>query len=389
MDRIILHCDMDRFYCTVEEKHNPELRNVPFAVCGDPEMRHSIVMSANALARERGVRAGLRFSDARRLCRNLQYVTADYDKYLVETKAAREIYQKYSDKIIPYGLDENWIIMDDNVSWREAKQIADVIRLEIMYSMNLSASIGISDNLIFSKLGSDYQKPNGQTVITKKNYKKIVWPMDIQKLLFVGDVRRNMLYGYNIKTIGDIARTNPKFLAKILSSRVGHDLWRFANGDDRNFRPECEKINSIGNTITPPRDLKDIDEVAAIIYMLTTAVCIRLRKHKLRTRCVSINMKDSKFNSTVRQTTITTLTDNKSRIYDCALRLFKENYTWVNPLRSIGIRVTNLEDNSQLSLFCDYDNDNSDIVVDDRIKHFVTKFSALEVESMGALGRWD
>ena len=95
MERILLHSDMDRFYCAVEEKHNYSLRKIPFAVCGDPAMRHSIVMSANSIARKFGVRAGLRFSDAKKLCPPLKYVTADMPKYLKETKAAREVYSKY------------------------------------------------------------------------------------------------------------------------------------------------------------------------------------------------------------------------------------------------------------------------------------------------------
>ena len=107
MKRLVLHCDMDRFYCAVEEKHDPALRGIPFAVCGDPAMRHSIVMSANSVARMYGVRAGLRFADARKLCPVLRYVTADMAKYLVEAKAAREVYLKYSDKIVPYGMDES------------------------------------------------------------------------------------------------------------------------------------------------------------------------------------------------------------------------------------------------------------------------------------------
>jgi len=373
----------------VEEKHNPYLRNVPFAVCGDPEMRHSIVMSANSLARKYGVRAGIRFYDARRLCQNLQYITADYNKYLVETKAAREIYRKYSDKIIPYGLDESWITMHDDMSWHEAKQIADLVRLEIMYSMGLSASVGISYNLIFSKIGSDYKKPNGQTIITKDNYKEVIWPLDIQKLLFVGHVRKSILHGYNINTIGDIANADPELLVKALKSKVGYDLWRFANGDDRNFQPENEDIGSIGNTITPPNDLKDTGEVSAIIYMLATAVCIRLRKHGLKARCVIINLKDSMFNITIRQSTLSLATDNKNHVYERALALFNNNYSWVNPLRSIGVRVANLEDTSQLSLFCDYENDNIETEVSIQLQRLSEKFNKLELESAGAFGRWE
>jgi len=387
MENLILHCDMDRFYCTVEEKHDPSLRGVPFAVCGDPEMRHSIVMSASGMARKHGVRAGLRFSDARRLCPTLRYVTADYGKYLPETKAAREVYQKYSDKIIPYGLDESWVVMDSGVTWHEAEQIANLIRLEIMYAMGLSASIGVSFNLIFSKIGSDHNKPNGITVITMDNYKDMIWPMDVQKLLFVGDVRRRTLVNYGIKTIGDIAGADPQFLMKILRCKVGYDLWRFSNGDDRHFHPEQSEIGSIGNTITTPKDLKSTDEVRAVIYLLAAAVCARLRKHRLKTRCVSINLKDNKFNYITRQSTLSAPSDSINRIFDRATELFKTNYPWTNPLRSVGVRAANLENGTQMSLFCDGEHDIIEAEVSNQIKQLTVKFGDLKVEDAGAFAR--
>lgn len=382
MERIILHCDMDRFYCTVEEKHDPSLRNIPFAVCGDPEMRHSIVMSASSMARQYGVRAGLRFADARRLCPALMYVTADHNKYLAEAKAAREVYCKYAENIIPYGLDESWIVLEDGVTWHEAAQIAELIKLEIMYSMDLSMSVGVSYNLIFSKIGSDYNKPNGLTVITRDNYKGIIWPLSAKDLLFVGEVREKALAGYGIKTIGDIAAADPEFLMRILKSKVGYDLWMFANGNDGNFHPENDSINSIGNTITPPKDLRNNEEVGAVLYMLASAVCARLKKHGLKARCVAIDTRDNQFNKATRQCTFDMGTDNINHIFNQAFRLFKNNYCWANPLRSVGIRAMSLDDSSQLSLFS-ADDCVIMVDVDSQIKRLTARFGKLEVESAG------
>ena len=388
MESIVLHCDMDRFYCAVEEKHDPELRDIPFAVCGDPAMRHSIVMSANSAARKYGVRAGLRYADARQLCPALKYVTADMAKYLVEAKAAREVYRKYSDKIIPYGMDESWIFLDDGVTWHEARQIADLIRIEIMYSMELSASIGVSYNLIFSKIGSDYKKPNGITVITMDDYKEIIWPLDVEKLLFVGEVRKKTLYSHGIRTIGDIAQAEYGFLSKILNSKVGYDLWQFANGNDRNFKPESDKIGSIGNTITPPADLWTTEEASAVIYMLASAVCARLRKHSLKTRCVSITLKDNKFNKSSRQCTLEQATDSVNKVFNRSFSLFKSHYKWECPIRSIGIRVTGLDECAQMTLFEDADCDTIGFNISSQVKRLTERFGALQVENAGGLERW-
>ena len=299
MEQIFLHCDHDNYYASVEEKHNPALKKVPIAVCGDPEMRHSIVMSKNALAKRAGVRTGLSYFQAKQICPDLKYVKADMPKYLVETKNAREVYRKYTSKIVAYGMDEAWLVFENDVTLDEAKQLADVIRIETMYSLDLSTSVGVSFNYVFSKLGSDFNKPNGTTVITKDNYKQTVWPLPASKLLFVGEARKKVLSGAGIHTIGDIAVSQPEKLTKLLG-KVGYDLWKFANGDDRHFDPAIDEIGSIGNTITPPEDLCNDEEVSAVIYLLVTAICTRLKKHGLKARCVSICMRDNEFIKTIR-----------------------------------------------------------------------------------------
>jgi DNA polymerase-4 len=281
-------------------------------------MRHNIVMSANSVARRHGVRAGLSFTDAKLLCPRLQKVTADYPKYLAEAKAAREVFRKYTDKIVPYGLDEGWLYMEDGVTWHEARQIAELIRLEIMYSLGLSASVGVSYNLIFSKIASDYEKPNGLTVITRENYRELVWPLAAKRLLFVGAVRERTLADHHIRTIGDIAATDPLYLRRILRSKVGYDLWAFANGDDRDFHPENDRIGSIGNTITPPKDLRSNEEVVAIIRMLAAAVCTRLQRHRLKARCIALHLRDNHFDTMTRQSTMKQGTDNAERVCEIA-----------------------------------------------------------------------
>ena len=383
MERIFLHSDMDRFYCAVEEKHDPQLKNIPFAVCGDPAMRHSIVMSASSLARRYGVRAGLRFADARKLCPQIKYITADMPKYLAEAKAAREVYLKYSDEIIPYGMDESWIVLEDGVTWHEAGQIADLIRMEIMYSMELSTSVGVSYNLIFSKIGSDFQKPNGKTVITMDNFKEKVWPLDVGKLLFVGVVREKALTRAGILTIGDIASADPYMLSRVIRCKAGYDLWQFANGDDRSFKPTSDKIGSIGNTITPPSDLKNNEEISAVLYMLASAVCARLRKHSLKAKCISVTMRDNRFNKIIRQSTLGIATDSINKVYCSAAYLVKTHYPWENQLRSIGIRAANFETNTQLTLCGSEEDDIMDETVNRYVEQITARLGKLQVESAG------
>lgn len=385
MERVVLHCDMDNYYASVEEKFNSSLKNVPFAVCGDPEMRHSIVMSKNALAKRVGVKTGLSYAQAKQICPDLKYIKADMPKYLAETKHAREVYLKYTGHIVPYGMDESWVVFEDGTTMNEAKQLADVIRIEIMYSLGLSASVGVSFNYIFSKLGSDYRKPNGTTVITKENYRQIVWPLPASELLFVGDARYKVLSGAGIRTIGDIAAAKPEYLGKLLG-KVGYDLWQFANGDDRHFDPAMDEISSIGNTLTSPEDLCSEEEVSAVIYLIVTAICTRLRKHGLKARCVSICMRDSDFEKVIRQRTLNHFTDHENTIFNSAFELFKINYRWRRPLRSIGVRVDNLDVHEQISLF--EDKCELSIDINSRIKALTQKFGKLEFEKTATTREW-
>ena len=378
MERVFLHCDMDNFYASVEEKYKPSLRNIPFAVCGDPAMRHSIVMSKNALAKRLGVKTGLSYAQAKQICPSLVYIKADMSKYLVETNDSRKVYLKYTDKIVPYGMDESWLELEEGTTMKEARQLAEVIRVEFMYSLGLSAGVGVSFNYIFSKLGSDLAKPNNTAVITKDNFKDIVWPRPAEELLFVGAARKKALRGIGIQTIGDIAQTDPRRLRKLLG-KAGYDLWCFANGDDRNFKPSNDSIGSIGNTITPPADLRTNEEASAVIYLLVSAISARLNRHMLKTRCISICMRDSQFNKVIRQCSTSLPTDNANNIFNRAYALFRKHYTWANPLRSVGVRVDNLCNDDQLSLF-EYDECDLEIDMDCRIKRLTERFGVLEFE---------
>ncbi len=390
MKRVILHCDMNNYFASVEEKYNPSLRNIPFAVCGDPEMRHNIVMAKNNLAKRSGVITGLSYRQAQEICPGLGYIKANMPRYLEETKAARKIFYKYSDNITPYGMDESWIdLTDTGVTMDQGRQIADLIRLEIMYSQGLSASVGVSDNLIFSKLGSDYKKPNATTVITRDNYRELLWPLAAKALLFVGQKRSHALNTIGIFTIGDIANASPDRLRRLLG-KAGHDIWQFANGDDRSFQPQNDKIGSIGNTITPPRDIHSVEEASAVIYLVVTSVCTRLKRHKLKACSISITAKDNRFNITNRQSSTPYPTDSTSFIFNRAYQLFTRHFSWEYPLRSIGVRVDNLipYEHEQLSLFDPYDEDIC-VDIDSRVKDLTHKFGQLSIESSAMAQDWN
>jgi DNA polymerase-4 len=195
--------------------------------------------------------------------------------------------------------------------------------------------------------------------------------------------KKKILAGAGILTIGDIARAKPELLQKLLG-KAGYDIWNFANGDDKTFKPASDLIGSIGNTITPSADLYSNEDVSAILYLLVTTVCTRLKNHKLKARCVSINFRDNKFNRNIRQCSFPFPTDSVNYIFNKAFYLFTKHYKWEMPLRSIGIRVDNLESVEQLSLY-PYDECELNINIDKRIKELTRRLGSIKVEKSAGI----
>ena len=221
---------------------------------------------------------------------------------------------------------------------------------------NHEFSIGISFNKIFAKLGSDYKKPMGLTHITRENYRDLVWPLPVEHLLYVGRSTAHKLNQLGIKTIGELAQSNFGRLSQSLG-KWGEYLWLFANGEDHS---EVAKqtyifpIKSIGNGITAPRDIYDIEDYRLIAYVLCESIVARMREQQLAARCVSIQLRNTKLVSITRQITYAIPIYTVKRLVDIAVSLCEANYRFVIPLRSVTISVSQLlsrRSYHQLSLF--------------------------------------
>jgi DNA polymerase-4 len=347
---------MNNYFASVECLHQPEIRGCPVAVCGAAEMRQGIVLAKNGIAKQQGVLTGESIPEARAKCPDLVVVKPHYPLYLKYAKLARRIYTDFTDKLTVYGLDEAWLDVTASLSlYGTGEAIADRIRERVREELGLTVSIGVSFNRIFAKLGSDRKKPDATTVISKENYKDVVWPLPAKELLFVGKSIQHKLYLHNILSIGDIAASDPLRLKKLLG-KVGLMLWQFACGDDSAFLPEEEddtRIRSIGNHSTPPKNLRTPQDVKLLFYVLADSVATRLRSNQAGGRTVQIHVKDSAFQTKEYQMRLRKPTQSASEILFAAMHLFSSHYTWKNPVRTLGIRISDLEDAipHQLSMF--------------------------------------
>lgn len=362
MERIILHSDINSFYANVECLYHPEIRDFPVAVGGNPEKRHGIILAKNQKAKVAGVKTGEALWQAREKCPGLLVMPPNYQLYLRFSRLARKIYNRYSDQVEPFGLDEAWL--DVTASSRihgSGRAIAEKISWAIQDELGITVSIGVSWNKIFAKFGSDYRKPDAITVITRDNFKKIVWSQEIGDLLYVGPATKKKLMKYGIYTIGQLAQTSPDFLV-LQFGKMGTVLWRFANGlDDSPVKAFDEHYNgnerilkSIGNSITTPRDLKDLKDVKLILYMLTESVAMRLRETGCYCLTVAIHVRNKELHSFTRQTKLAKPSDLTREIAEAAIALFENNYDFSSDIRSLGVRVTDLVPDStpiQLDVF--------------------------------------
>lgn len=360
MQRIILHSDLNSFYASVECLYNPKLRDKPIAVGGSVESRHGIILTANILAKKGfGIKTGEAIWQARQKCPKLIVVPPNYKLYIRFSNEAKAIYRNYTDLIESFGIDEAWMDVTESTKlYGSGEKIANEIRNRIKEELGITVSIGVSYNKIFAKLGSDIKKPDATTVITHENYKSVVWNLPVNDLLYVGRSTFKKLSNVGIMTIGDLANCPLAFLKNLLG-KWGEYLWTFANGYDSAPVIKLDHtglIKGIGNSMTTPRDLETNDDVKLMLYVLSESVAERLRRHNFSGKTIQIHVRDNELKSIDRQAKINNSTFITSEIATTAFQIFKDNWTWKKPIRSIGIRATDLvtADNCiQLSLFDD------------------------------------
>lgn len=357
MERTILHSDMNNCYASIELLYRPELRGKPLAVGGDPEARHGIVLAKDQIAKKAGVKTGMALWQARQVCPDIVFVPPRMDLYLKFSRLAHEIYGEYTDKQEAFGIDESWLDVTESCSIKgDGMTVANQISSRIKKELGITVSIGVSWNKIFAKLGSDYKKPDAITEISRENYKEIVWPLKAEELLYVGRATKRKLNQYGIRTIGELATADRKFLHRTLG-KMGVVLSVFANGDDQtpvSFEDEHAPIKSIGNSTTTPRDLENETDVSIIIYLLAESVSARLRENHFVGDVIEISVRDNELHSFTLQRKVSMPTNITSEIGSYAMQIFKDNYNWNKPIRSIGVRVADLMTDTvpvQLDLF--------------------------------------
>lgn len=357
MDRVILHCDLNNFYASVECLFRPELRDVPMAVGGDEKNRRGIILAKNELAKKFGIKTAETVWQAKKKCPELTLVPPQRENYAKYSKLVRSIYDRYTDKVEPFGIDEAWLDVTGSMSFFDSgKAIADAIRETVKNETGLTISVGVSFNKVFAKLGSDYKKPDAVTVISRQNYQQILYPLPVSTLLYVGKSTTAVLDRAGITTIGQLAGSDIALIISMLG-KSGAGLHDNANGRDLSavqLTSESGKAKSIGRGMTFGRDIMGFNDIKNAIKPLAEDVAINLRKASLKCAAVQVTIRDPQFKTITRQKQLHKPTHLLAEIQQTAMEIMKTRWKEDAPIRMLtitGINLVSSSETQQLSIF--------------------------------------
>jgi len=346
MPRIILHLDLDAFFCAVEELHDPALRGQPFAVGGRPDQR-GVVASCSYAARRFGVRSAMPTSRALRLCPGLQVVSHHRGNYGEMSEKVMQRLCDLSPLVEQISIDEAFVDISD---LREDPQaVARRLQKRVNDELGLPCSVGVAANKLVAKIATEVGKktaqkdlpPNAVTIVPPGTEAAFLEPLPVDMLWGVGPKTAAKLAGYGIQTIGDIARRPPADLVRWFGEN-GHDLARRACGVDESPLVSEHTLKSISQETTFVRDVRDDKVLANTLRELSTQVGYRLRQAQVAGTTVRIKLRWPDFTTLTRQVTLPQPTDQDEQIYMLALDLLGKVRSKGQAVRLIGVGVSGL-----------------------------------------------
>jgi DNA polymerase IV (DinB-like DNA polymerase) len=342
--RIIFHVDMDQFFAAVEEQLHPEIKGKPVVVGADPKAGkgRGVVSTCNYEARKYGIRSGMPITKAWRLCPDAVFLPVNIPLYMQVSNRIMEILSSYTDKFESWGIDEAFLDVTLRVKdFEEARQLALQIKKEIYEKEKLTCSIGIGPNKLVAKIASDFQKPDGLTVVEEENVKAFLEPLDIDKLLWVGKKTARRLNALGIKTIGDLARYDPSILAEKFGV-MGTQLYLYAQGFDRSEVGIRGEVKSIGRNITFEKDTSDWDIVLKVLDKLCEEVHKEAKESNFLFKTITVTVRYEDFETHTHSRTLPFLTNRLEDFKKIAHELMQPYFRPERKIRLIGSRVSTL-----------------------------------------------
>ncbi len=354
--KIILHCDVNNFFASCECVLNPSIKDQPVAVTGEVTKRNGIVLAKNEIAKRFGVKTGDVIFEAKRKCPDLICVRPHHKIYEKYSRRIRAIYEEYTDKVEPFGIDECWLDITDTVKFfGSALDVANTLRQRIKEEIGVTISVGISFTKTFAKLGSDMKKPDAVTIISPENFKERTYKLPLGSIIGVGKKMEAKLNKLNIFTLGDLASFDENIIKRkfgIVGERLQKNVQGVGDDEVQNIE-NYKVVKSVGNGTTTLVDVKNKKEIRSVVMFLCDEIATRLRNKHLTGSTISVSLRRNDLIWISKSHTILKSTNLSKDIYNTAMEIVDQIWNEVCPLRSIRITVSNLdsEDNYQLDLF--------------------------------------
>jgi DNA polymerase IV (DinB-like DNA polymerase) len=341
--RIIFHVDMDHFFTAVEERERPEFKRKPVVVGANPKegKGRGVVSTCNYKARKFGIKSGMPISRAWKLCPEAVYLPVNYELYKKVSSKIMSILRKYADKFEQWGIDEAFLDVTSRVnSYKEAEVLAYQIKMEILENEGLTCSVGIGPNKLVAKIASDFQKPDGLTVVKEEDVEKFLAPLRVRKLLWVGQKTEQKLKSIGINTIGDLANYDSTVLTENFGV-MGIQLHLMAHGIDRSEVKERGEVKSISRDITFEEDTDDFEFVLKTLDKLSEEVHKDVSEQNLCFKTVTVKVRYENFETHTHGKTLPFVTDRLQDLRKTTKELVQDYLRPYRKIRLVGMRVSN------------------------------------------------
>ncbi len=359
MEKQILHVDVNNAFLSwtaidmLKKGSKIDIREIPAIIGGDETKRSGIVLAKSMKAKECGVKTAETIYQAKIKCPGLKIFASDFKIYREYSDKLYKLLLEYTDKIERFSIDECFLdmtkyLMKDTLL-SKAQQISKRVKEELGFTVN----IGVAHNKLLAKMASDFTKPDRIHTLFPEEIETKMWPLPVSELFMLGKKTVPKLYNMQIKTIGDLAKTDVKILSKKFGKH-GVQMWEYANGIDKSeVQYKEEKPKGVGNSITLPQNITEIEKLEEILLALTEQVTYRLRKYNLLANTVNVQLRTKDFEDTSHQGKLIEATSSTKEIYEKAKQLLHQMYHRPMAIRLIGVRVDNLveKESKQLTLF--------------------------------------
>ena len=397
MEKQILHVDVNNAFLSwtavemLKQGSKIDIRQIPAIIGGDESKRSGIVLAKSMKAKECGIKTADTIYQARIKCPNLKIFPSNFPVYRKYSNQLYQLLLEYTDKIERFSIDECFLDMTNYLRNDTLLNKGYEINRRVKKELGFTVNVGVANNKLLAKMASDFTKPDRVHTLWKEEIPQKMWTLPVSELFMLGKKTVPKLYNMQIKTIGDLAKTDKNKLEKKFGKH-GILMWEYANGiDTSEVKYLPEKPKCIGNSVTLPKNISDIGKLEEIVLTITEQVAYRLRKEKLYANTVNVQLRTKNFEDTSHQKKLPEAIDTTKQIYITAKELLHEMYHKGQEIRLVGVRVDNLTDKKeeQISLFNNTKNDKQEKLdkVIDQLKNkygynSVTRATKMDVDSL-------